>query len=293
MHDEKKEQLREVLNQNMSQESIHKKLNEEKQKQEAIKQSKQDKQKKLFYILFTIFTLIIVSFITYLFVSNDLQKNTNNIKQEINIEPKVQNKDIEKVKTLEEDISNKEDKKTEKTEEITKVEEKTEIKEQKADIKDTKEKIVAQEEKIKKDDATLVNEEKKEDKTLVKDKLKALFNIKKFNIVKCYDYDTFQKKPPYTCSKKIKKFVQNNLDSVRFEVIGIVGKEDTAKAKELSDKKDVRKYIINGISRDRVVEAFWVIKEITGEKNIILTPVNYNIISKESNKGIIIRAYKN
>ncbi|PHO18639.1 hypothetical protein CPU12_04995 [Malaciobacter molluscorum LMG 25693] len=72
-----------------------------------------------------------------------------------------------------------------------------------------------------------------------------------------------------------------------------MGEKDINKAKEYSKKEQIQKYIINGISRDRVVEAFWVIKEIIGDKNIILTPVNYNIISKESNKGIIIRAYKN
>ncbi|RXJ94530.1 hypothetical protein CRV00_06275 [Malaciobacter molluscorum] len=241
MYDEKKEQLREVLNKNMSKESIQLKLNEEKQKQELIKQSKKNKQKKLFYILITLFTLIVISFITYIFVSTNLKKQQIDKKEKIDIK-----------------ITPK--------------------------IKDIVEKKISDKNSLKREEDNLTS----------KKDLKTLFNAKKFDLIKCYDYDTFQKKPTINCNKKIKEFIENNINSsVRFEVIGIVGEKDINKAKEYSKKEQIQKYIINGISRDRVVEAFWVIKEIIGDKNIILTPVNYNIISKESNKGIIIRAYKN
>ncbi len=53
----------------------------------------------------------------------------------------------------------------------------------------------------------------------------------------------------------------------------------------------IQKYIVRGIARDRVVEASWLVKELIKDKNIVITPVNYYIKSKENNKGIVLRAY--
>ncbi|RXJ86024.1 hypothetical protein [Arcobacter sp. CECT 8985] len=249
MYDEKKEQLKEALTQNLSKEAIEEKLKEEKLKQDTIKNQKLEKQKKLFYLLATIFTLIIISFITYLLVSNKLNNeikkentNTNPIKEVSKEVKKIESSPIEEVKKT-----------------------------------------------IKKEEVLI----KKNDTISSKEDLRNLFNTKKFTLIKCYNYNTFQKKPPLKCKEKIKTFVEKNSNAVRFEVIGIVGESDIKKANKMSENKQIQKYIINGISRDRVIQSFWTVKEIIGNKKIILTPVNYNIISKDDNKGIIIRAYHN
>jgi len=52
----------------------------------------------------------------------------------------------------------------------------------------------------------------------------------------------------------------------------------------------VKEYMYRGLSRERVLETTWYIKDVLGE-DTILTPTNYYVKSKKNNKGIIIKAY--
>ena len=54
--------------------------------------------------------------------------------------------------------------------------------------------------------------------------------------------------------------------------------------------KKIEKYSNYGLANRRVEEGIWLIKQTLGNKKIAL-PVNYRVVSKHHNRGIIIRAY--
>ncbi len=83
MQDNQKEELKKILQKSMSQEEIHEKLIEQKQKVEEKKQEEKTKQKKIFYILFTLLIMFLVVATTYYFVSNSQKIKTSQKKEEI------------------------------------------------------------------------------------------------------------------------------------------------------------------------------------------------------------------
>ena len=116
---------------------------------------------------------------------------------------------------------------------------------------------------------------------------------KNYDILKCYDLKPGEFYLSAKCKKDIEKFVSKNSNALRFEVIGVVDNTDfTSFYKHKIDTKEaleLRKYNAMGLARYRVLETSWFLNE--QQKNITLSPVNYTLTSKKSNRGSIVRAY--
>lgn len=117
---------------------------------------------------------------------------------------------------------------------------------------------------------------------------------KDYKIVKCYDLKAGDFYLSQTCKRDITKFVKENNRAKRFEIIGVVDNADfTTLYKENPTSKnaiELQKYNAMGLARYRVLETSWFLTEQL-ETKVVLTPVNYTITSKKSNRGTIIRAY--
>lgn len=134
---------------------------------------------------------------------------------------------------------------------------------------------------------------------LNKENFKIFYNSRTMNTLKCYNFKEGDVFLNIQCQKKLKEFLKNNKDALRFEVIPVLSINDnkiyTKMESNLKDmKKDfkdiVKEYMLRGLSRERVLEASKYIKDNLGE-NTILTPTNYYVKSKKDNKGIIVNAY--
>jgi len=114
-----------------------------------------------------------------------------------------------------------------------------------------------------------------------------------YKILKCYDLKPGEFYLSSKCKNDISQFASTNSKAVRFEIIGVVDqtdftslyKDDTTSLNAL----ELQKYNAMGLARYRVLETSWFLS--TQLKDIILTPVNYTITSKKTNRGSIIRAY--
>ena len=112
----------------------------------------------------------------------------------------------------------------------------------------------------------------------------------KFNIFKCYDEEVAGYNLSSSCSSKIGKFLKENKNAYGFEIIGVVDPKDRELFNSKIKDKTLTQYALMGLSRKRVVEASWRIKETLGHSTVLM-PVNFNINSKVS-RGFVIRAYK-
>ncbi|NQY94791.1 MAG: hypothetical protein HRT43_11535, partial [Campylobacteraceae bacterium] len=114
-----------------------------------------------------------------------------------------------------------------------------------------------------------------------------------YKILKCYDLVPGQFYLSSKCKKDISTFASSNSNASRFEIIGVVDQIDfTTLYKEdvtSHNALELQKYNAMGLARYRVLETSWFLS--TQLKDIILTPVNYTITSKKTNRGSIIRAY--
>lgn len=130
---------------------------------------------------------------------------------------------------------------------------------------------------------------------------KEYFNAMKSTSLKCYDFSAGRTQPTQQCRKKIEKFLTTNKDALRFEVIPVIGKGDNKIYDNLKAKidltkldkalnKKVEKYMFRGLARDRVIETTWYIKDVLKKPGVITT-TNYYATSKQENRGIIIKAY--
>ncbi|MGM0518029.1 MAG: hypothetical protein ACQERD_00130 [Campylobacterota bacterium] len=154
-----------------------------------------------------------------------------------------------------------------------------------------KEKTVVEEKEI-------IKEVKVVDENLTKEKFNEFYNSRKSNKLNCYDYNIGAIKPPNKCSLNLKKFLKDNKNALRIEIIPVVSKGDKAlfegldkiDLKNYSSESRLKKYALRGLSRDRVLELTWKIKQISG-KNTILTPTNYFVESNSDSTGVIIKAY--
>ncbi|MGB6329207.1 MAG: hypothetical protein WBF48_09770 [Halarcobacter sp.] len=294
------------------------KTTKDKAKEEVIipdirKNKKEEKGLNLFLYLVIIITVLLLSITVYLFTSPSQKTNQIKSKQkEIIIEPKntkeelvLINKDkkeiSEKILILEKDIDidkkieeqkNKEENKeenekknktTEKQDEPLALKSKTEAKSEEVKIvkEDIKEKIVTK---------TI---------RLNKKNFKKYYNSLKYNTLKCYNYKAGDIFPTTKCKANLKKFLFANKNALRFEVIPVIAEDDNKnfyKMEKNIEKMDknfkakVKEYMAKGLSRERIIETSWYIKNILG-KDTILTPTNYYVKSKEKNKGIIVKAY--
>lgn len=96
----------------------------------------------------------------------------------------------------------------------------------------------------------------------------------------------------------MKSFLEKNKQAIRIEVIAVIAQEDidlfngieNIKLENYSTPQRLKEYALRGLSRDRVLESTWYVKDTLGQ-DIVLTPTNYYVKSQKSNKGIIIKAY--
>ncbi|MEJ5168438.1 MAG: hypothetical protein WHU93_04670 [Arcobacteraceae bacterium] len=114
-----------------------------------------------------------------------------------------------------------------------------------------------------------------------------------YNLLKCYEEKVGSFVMPDKCIDNMKKFVADNKNASKFEIIGVVNDDDKIYLKSfLKDNAtpSMVEFSAMGLSRHRVVEATWRIKEILGDDSKIGF-VNYTINSKVS-RGFVVRAYK-
>jgi len=117
-----------------------------------------------------------------------------------------------------------------------------------------------------------------------------------FNTFTCKNLEEGSVSIPKVCQNKLYKFLDDNKKSRSFEVIGMVDDKDFKFIKKLKDVygeekiEDLAKYSQIGLSRQRVIEASWLIKRHIGNYDKIKA-VNYTLNSK-NNKGFVVRAYK-
>ncbi|MEA3352433.1 MAG: hypothetical protein U9Q33_01255 [Campylobacterota bacterium] len=103
--------------------------------------------------------------------------------------------------------------------------------------------------------------------------------------------------PSEECVDKLNLFLDKNKDAYKYEVIGVINKDSFPVLDKVTTKENKR--MINrvsnlaqtGLSRKRVIEAMWNVKNKLGVSRDITT-VNYTIISNEGLAGFIVRAYK-
>lgn len=281
-NNDKTEELKEILNKKLSSDEIEKKLKEENKKASTkeevkipyIKNKEHDDEKEsniLLYLVSTIAFLLLILTI-YLFVRTPNTKQpieTMTIEKENIINTPSEIKDLVK-------------------EEVINVLEKNEVKEE-----------------PKREEPKEIIKEKIVEKTIEKEVIlekgnfKKFYNSLKYNTLKCYNFKTADIKLDSTCLKELPKFLNDNKNAIRFEVIPVLAEDDNKifeKMKNTLNSKDekfvatVKEYMYRGLSRERVLETSSQIKSILGE-DIILTPTNYYVKSTKNNKGVIIRAY--
>ena len=134
----------------------------------------------------------------------------------------------------------------------------------------------------------------------LEDELTIVKDIKKSNLTfttyTCKTMDSGSIKISKKCSKELYKFLNKNRDSKIFEVIGMVDNKDFKLINKLKDVygekkiKHLSKYSQIGLSRQRVIEASWLIKKHIGNYKNVKT-VNYTVNAKDK-KGFVVRAYK-
>lgn len=271
----------------------------------------------IFYIIIII--LLLLGILAYLYIKDITEKKRN--QQKINLEITKDKKEliINKEETLvskvintnEVILDNKEDDKVKITETIINNEENdnnkiNEIVKNKEENNDNNKvnKTIEDEENFKLEEQNQAKVETKE-KVVVKEvkvnkrSFKKYYNSDKYNLLKCYDYKAADIFPDSSCKKDLKKFLENNKDALRIEIIPVIGKEDHKLFDKIKDRiKDmdidfqekVKEYLVRGLSRERVLEISWEIKNILGE-DTVLTPTNYYVKSPKENKGVLIRAY--
>lgn len=121
---------------------------------------------------------------------------------------------------------------------------------------------------------------------------------KKYDATGCYaeTEGTFVFYP--SCIERIDKFLDENKDATSFQIIPVVDIKDKIYIKDIIsnvkdkdiDKKALKDYLMEGLSRKRVLEASWHVKKKLG-KEAIITYVNY-IADTADKRGFTIRAYR-
>ena len=136
------------------------------------------------------------------------------------------------------------------------------------------------------------------DKTTHKEvKKEAIINNKEknFSRISCYDMSDGRYVSTKECAKNVKIFMEENKNSKRFEVIGVVDDTDFVMIDKL-DKNTYKSRLSHlyelaqiGLAKKRAIEAVWLIKKYLNYDADIKVS-NYKITSKDK-KGFIIKAY--
>ena len=121
-------------------------------------------------------------------------------------------------------------------------------------------------------------------------KINTKIKNQKFNSISCYDTKVSLKNLSNTCINKIKSFLNKNKNTtVRFQIIPLLDDKDESTFSVVKSKSK-QEFLKLGLSRARVLEAAWLVKDTLG-KEALITYVNYIAQSKQG-RGVIIRAYK-
>ena len=170
------------------------------------------------------------------------------------------------------------------------------LKEVEVNTKEVLEPIIKEKKVI--EEKEIIKEVKVVDSQLTKEKFKEFYNSRKFNKLTCYDYNIGGIQPTKKCISNLENFLKDNSNAIRIEIIPVISKEDKAifegidkiDLENYSTEKRLKKYALRGLSRDRVLELTWKIKQMDN-KDIVLTPTNYFVESQKNNRGVIIKAY--
>ncbi len=134
---------------------------------------------------------------------------------------------------------------------------------------------------------------KEESIKIVKDEIIA----KEFDVFKCYDMSDGGFYQSDISIKKLYKFLEEHKSAKYFEIIGVVNKLDFKLLRDAKPNLDNKQLNLIeqlsqlGLSRKRVVEGSWNLKQYLGE-DVNLRVVNYTITSQKNHKGFVIRAYR-
>lgn len=257
-------------------------LNTNKKEKKVVIPSVRNKKKESFDINILIYlvgaiAILLFLVVIYLFINKDNLSKSNTVTNNKMTPAKVYTKEVKENKEV---IKETIVKVQENTKEIIKEEKPKEI--IKEVIKEViKEKIVTK----------VVPLDKKN--------FKSYYNSTKYNSLKCYNFKAGDIFPTSICKNNLVKFLKDNKNAIRFEIVSVIGKSDNIifnkmqeniKSMDKAFQNRVKEYMNKGLSRERVLETTWYIKDILGE-DTILTPTNYYVKSKKNNKGIIIKAY--
>jgi len=134
----------------------------------------------------------------------------------------------------------------------------------------------------------------------VEDEVQIVKEFKKsnltFNTYTCKNMESGGINISQKCKKELYAFLDKNKNSKLYEVIGMVDNKDFKLINKLKDVygekriKHLSKYSQIGLSRQRVIEASWLVKKHIGNYKYIKT-VNYTVNAKDK-KGFVVRAYK-
>ncbi|UTJ07157.1 hypothetical protein [Arcobacter roscoffensis] len=269
MEEQKKEELKELLKKSVNTDHFkeHKKdrninntRSEETKPKESSNTPKTENKKSFFTLQYAFLLIILVILFICIYLLNKQNKNIIELENQITT---LSTKEIVKKEPIEVKI---------------------------------KEPIIKEKKVI--EEKEIIKEIKIVDKNLTKEKFKEFYNSAKFNRLTCYDYKAGAIQPSKQCLDKIHNFLDKNKNALRFEIIPVVDKKDKElfdgiekiKLENYSTPQRLNKYALRGLSRDRVLELTWNIRQIVGQE-LVLTPTNYFVESQKSNRGIIIKAY--
>lgn len=315
MNEEEKEKLKEQLKASMSKDHFKEHRSEEKKEENTAKEPEEnksltpnleeinlsgnlkkqeniEKKNNLTVPMLISIVLILIIAIVYLFYKQNEIIN-NFTQKEITIK--------EELKTLQENINiSKEEDNNKETPKETK-EEPILVKEESVSINsekniDTEEKI----EELKPIIQEVIKVEKIVKELVNVDNFKEFYNSSKFVELKCYDYEIASILPSSKCKKELTLFLEKNKNSLRFEIIPVIDENekelfknfDYIKLDNIPKSTNLKRFVLRGLSRERVLEISWELKQKLG-KDIILTPTNYYVESRAENRGVIVRAYYN
>ncbi|WP_375722968.1 hypothetical protein LXN10_10470 [Arcobacter sp. KX21116] len=247
--------------------TIEEEIPKEKTTTKKIKIEKEEKKKSSFSFFYIILTLIIIG--AFIFINKN--KNANNGTTPLTFDDLPSNVQAIYVSkdTLQNSVQAKED-------------------ELNIKVKHLKEELSILNEKFE-----LANIEKNEIRV---DAQK--YRSKKYDATGCYDEQegTFVFYP--SCLERINKFLDENKDATSFQIIPVTDAKDRLYINNIIenikdtkiDKKPLKDYLMEGLSRKRVLEASWHVKKRLG-KEAIITYVNY-IADTADKRGFTIRAYR-
>ena len=274
---------------------------------------KENKNMNMLLFLVIIIALLLLGIVVYLFTKDEnkqLELKEVKVEKEVNLDNKVltiknDNKDeVKKILTIKNDNKENELKENTVSKKEIKIEKETKPLEENKEIKIKKtpinKNVTKEEPKTKVVIKEIIKEKivTKEIK-LNKDNFKKYYNSSKYNTLKCYNFKASDIFPDNSCKNDLKKFLNANKKAIRFEIIPVIAQDDNQIFDKMKDnikqmdktfQDRVKEYMFRGLSRERVLETSWQIKDILGE-DTVLTPTNYYVKSKKNNKGVIIKAY--